>query len=482
MNYLTRPVFEFAIDWSDPVSKAFAFDLRQVRLGYNAPVNTTLQSHVGQGFNVSVQLRDAAAIAEFDAFTDALTGRLVGCWFPAAFEGMQIKNVVSTTVFDIADQGLRNTLLDHPDQYLFFLKAGQTSVPAKIVSVVLNGAVERVTVDAAVAFLDVRTVVRRLHYVRLADDVERARFIAEGWQQREVRVLELPTEYAAFETGEKKIYLYKFWCPDPVGVAWHYTSFAAPVFSNDVLHTPHGIEHQQRRNGVTGDDSLTIEAAWDANHPFALWFPIPISAPMFARVQETTVADPDTVTTIFSGRVGPPKDKGESLAAKCETFGALLKRKVTRMMISPRCNHQLFDVNCRVTMGFYKTSAVITANHSGEYPPTLVVTLDADTAPRQAADFFAQGWIESRGGVEFEIRTVLASSYDAGDLTLTLNLALQHAEVGDRISLTPGCDGEGETCLAKFNNFDNFGGFRAVPNKNLSLKSVDQEQNVGNKK
>jgi uncharacterized phage protein (TIGR02218 family) len=312
--------------------------------------------------------------------------------------------------------------------------------------------------------------------------MERARFVAEGWQQREVRVIELPAEYAAFETGEKKIYLYKFWCPDPVGVEWHYTSFAAPVYSNNALHQPYGIEHQQRRNGVMGDDSLTIEAAWSANHPFALWFPVPISAPMFARVQETTFADPDTVTTIFTGRVGPPKDKGESLIAKCETFGALLKRKVTRMMISPRCNHQLFDANCRVTMGFYKTSAVITANNSGEYPPTIVVTLDADTAQRQATDFFAQGWIENRGGVEFEIRTVLASSYDAGALTLTLNLGLQHAEVGDRISLTPGCDGLATSCVAKFNNFVNFGGFPAVPNKNLALKSVDQDQNVGNKK
>src|SRR5262245_61302335 len=125
MNYLGRPVFEFAIDWSDPVNKVFDYDLRAVAAGFGVPTFNPLQSHTVQGFEVTLQLASHDAINQYDAFIDALSGRLIGFWLPAPFMAGEIVNVVDTTHFDIRDRKLASTWNEHPDVYLFFLKDGQ---------------------------------------------------------------------------------------------------------------------------------------------------------------------------------------------------------------------------------------------------------------------------------------------------------------------------------------------------------------------
>jgi hypothetical protein len=48
--------------------------------------------------------------------------------------------------------------------------------------------------------------------------------------------------------------------------------------------------------------------------------------------------------------------------------------------------------------------------------------------------------------------------------------------------VTAGCDGLSTTCQNKFNNFNRFGGFLAVPERNPSLDSfINQNVNQGKK-
>ena len=491
MTYLSRPVFEFPIDWGNAVNGSFDFDQKAVALGFGAEVNTTLQSDVATGWTANVWLSTEAEIVAYDTFTTALSGRLVGFWFPAPLKEMIVRpsgtitQAETNTQFEIVGQNLAATWGEHPDIHLYFTQDGEAPVAAVIWAVTdLGSGVERVQVHGPVTFLSANTIIRRLHYVRLADDLEKARFEAEGWQVRELRVIELPTEYSAVETGAKKIFLYDFWCAQPIDHHWYFTSFAAPVYSGGHLHTAGAITHGTRRNGVAGDDTLDLSTAWSADHPLALFFPVPLSVPMNIRVSETTYGDPDTVTVLFTGRVGAPVDNGAQLKVKCETFGGLLRRKVPVAMIKPSCNNQLMDRNCRVAEYLHKTTAVIQELHLDEYPPTIVVKLDSNTVVRRATNYWAQGWIESRSGLNFEIRTILASTYTSfkTETTLTLNLPLLHAAVGQRLLLTPGCDGLAATCRIKFGNFINWSGFEFVPVQNPSLKSVDQDQSVGNKK
>jgi hypothetical protein len=78
----------------------------------------------------------------------------------------------------------------------------------------------------------------RLRYVRLASDIEKGRFIVENRMAREIRVMELPEEYAAIETNRAPVWLYTFWIETPGGnTYWRYTSYADNLTSNGNVFT-----------------------------------------------------------------------------------------------------------------------------------------------------------------------------------------------------------------------------------------------------
>jgi len=303
MNFLNRPVFQFEIDWADQVNKAFSFDLAELLIGFGAEVFAPLQQAVAQGFQVTLDLRTPVEIKAFEDFTGALKGMLSGFWFPAPWEGMLLAGGVSSTQFDIIDQGLTNTWQDHPDVYLYFEANGVTSQAAKITAVsAIGGGKERVTIQTALAdwatLFASTALVRRLHYVRLAEDVERGSYQAEGWLRRECRVIELPTEYANQETGQTPIILYHSWCEPPMDTHWYYTSFAADVIYLNKIYKAFSISHGPIKQGVKAQaETLDIDAAYDANHPFALFVPLPFPRRLNVQVMEITLTELTGSTT-----------------------------------------------------------------------------------------------------------------------------------------------------------------------------------------
>jgi uncharacterized phage protein (TIGR02218 family) len=496
MDYLTRPVFEFAIDWADPVNKAFSFDLRETPIGFGAEVFQSLQQYVVQGYQIVVDLNTdwatgSSQIQEFDDFTAALTGRLKGFWLPAPFEGMEITaGIAGQPQFDIKRQRLAETWRDNPDVHLWFERDAYSSQPAKIINVVdLGTGFERVTIGAVLTdndqMLSPGSRVKRLHYVRLAEDVESGRFEAEGWQRRSVRVVELPQEYALAETGELPVYLYHFWLNAPMDVHWYYTSFAANVISgnNEYLAKP-GINHGAHRRSVRIEaETIDIEWVWADDHALALFVPLPFPRPMNVEVLEADYAIPDTTKKIFVGQVRAVPDRGDQLVAQCDSFGVILKRKMPRMYIQKECNFQVYEPRtCKAVQAFFEEPATIISSNALVYPPTVTIRLKFPEAAHVVADYFAQGWIETGQQKRYELRSVIGSTGSVDVVTLTLNAPLRHATAGQSLVAVPGCDGQAATCDTKFDNFINFGGFPAVPDKNLSLKAVENRVSAGDKK
>lgn len=489
MLYLDRPVFEFPINWADALNKAFVYDLNELSLGYGAEIFTSLQLHTTQGFQFSLDLTTEGQLDAFDDFFSALTGRLVGFWLPSPFEAMQVVAGISSTQFTIQDQKLVDSWQDHSSIYLFFVREGFVSKGAKITAVVaLGGGLERVTIDTALAdwanLFTPAAGVFKLHYVRLSSDVEQGKFVAEGWMKRSVRVIELPTEYTTIETGEKKIFLFHFWCAAPMDYHWRYTNFAADVVSGNKLFSKLAIECGGLKRGMKADsEGVQITTAYDANCPFALFLPIPFSRPMNVEVFETTFGDPDTTAALFTGRVRVVEDRGESLQGNCDSWAAILNRKTPRMLYQKECNNYLFDpATCRALRAHFETTGLFHTVASTS--STVVLTLDFPTDKRKVANYFAQGFLETGAGINFEVRTILSSSWNAGTsrLTITINAPLYHAAAAAPLQLIPGCDGSVTTCREKFNNFGNFGGFVDIPVDNLSLKAVEAKVSQGDKK
>ncbi len=496
MSFLTRPVFEFEINWKNPVSKSFAFDLDELAIGFGAEVFTSLQTHVAQGYKFAVELQTPAQIDAFDAFTAALRGRLAGFWLPVPFAAVKWKAAVDATHFDIEDQNLRDTWQDHPDIYLLIGRTSYTSPQyqiAKITNVATAGAgAERITLDTALdPQPNARTPIARLHYVRLVDDTEEGQFVKEGFMTRSLKVVELPLEYTAYETGELPIYLYHFFTNAPATYHWRYTSFAADVASGNELFSKFAINHGSlAESAKLENQSLKITAVKDANHPFSLFFPIPFSRRLNVEVIEVSYADLETQTRRFTGTVRNVAEEGSKLTATCDSWANVLSRKVPLMLIQPTCNYNIYDLpTCKLPRAQKETTAQITAIDNAANPPTVTARLlfasSAHLAEWTAENWFAAGWLETGSALNFEVRTILSSALVDGEtdiIQLTLNTFLVHAAVGNFIQLLPGCDGTAETCKTKFNNFVNFGGFVAVPTRNLALKGVNVSVAQGGKK
>ena len=227
MTYLSRPVFTYPFNWAEALQKSFSFDLREMQIGFGPEVYAAKQLHVVRGFEFGTLATCLGDIAWLEDFFNQLYGPLTGFWLPTDQSEMTIKAVVDSTHFDITAQDLVDTWSDGPAIYLWFTKLGVAPQAAKITAVAtIDATTERVTIDAAVE-IDATCKVSRLLYVRLAGDEEQAEFIAEQFQRRTIRLVELPLEYVSWETGERPVFLYHFYVKFPTTTDhWYYTSFA----------------------------------------------------------------------------------------------------------------------------------------------------------------------------------------------------------------------------------------------------------------
>lgn len=492
MNYLARSVFLFAADWVQPVARPVSFNLRPQDIGYGETFFTPTANWTVNSWKFSLTLETPQNIADVDAFFDALVGRLQGFWLPIPFNAAEISAGTSTTVFKIKLQNFSDYWNARPDKHLFFTFADGTQAAAQIQGVVNNGdGTETVTLTGALPQIpNAQSTVQKLHYVRLADDNESGSFVGEGiMAPREISVVELPEEYAAAETGQKPIFLFHFYTKAPMNVEWFYTSFAAPVVSAGKIYKNYPIDFENCAQSSDGSaDDLKITAKADATHPFSLFMPTPFSGTLYVDVMVCDYTTPDNQTKLFAGgRVTVVEDQATKYQATCESRLGLLKRRLPRFTKSRTCNNILFDQNtCRVDRAIYETTGVI-VSIDNDLPPTVTCTflIPALTEKFQADNYFQNGLLESDIGLNYEARSILASSYDAGtgQLTLTLNLPLLKAQAGGHIQIVAGCNHlyDDPNGCPKFANQQNFSGFLAIPDRNPVLKSLNQTSAGGKK-
>lgn len=498
MTYLTRPVFTFPIHWGDPVSQAFTLDLREVSVGFGAEVFTSLQQFVVSGFTATLQPLDAAALQSYEEFYDDRVGSLKGFWLPAPFEAFQIVAVTSASVFDIAEIGLTDTWNTGAEIHLQFTDAAGTRC-GKVAAVVnLGDGRERVTLAAALSAAPASTTTaQRLHYVMLATAAESGSFIAEGLFVPVLKFLELPHEYAVAETGEQPVYLYRFWTERPMGGVWGFTSFAADVVSNGQRFKAWPLTHTDLVDSLDPSRNVTrlvmaVDAAHPlASHPFNLYFPLPPSKPLNVQILEAALATPDVVTVRFTGQVRTVDDSGDRFTARCDSWGDILRRKTPRMMIQSDCNYTVFDTDlppgakcCGLERQRFETTLKVTAIGELSVTASLFFPASSQADKWKTKDWFARGFIEYGAGVNYQARNIVSSTWNAGTsrLTLQLNAAPGGLAVGALVQVVPGCDGSAVTCRTKFNNFENFGGFVAIPQRNPALQAIDLSSSQGGKK
>ena len=127
-----------------------------------------------------------------------------------------------------------------------------------------------------------------------------------------------------------------------------------------------------------------------------------------------------------------------------------LSRSAPRIVFSSTCNHILYDSRCKVNSTLFRFQGTVSLVNGNQI---TVPGLNAN------GDGWATGGYCTLSGADF--RTINDHTGDV--ITLLQPFPSGTPTIGQAIEIFAGCDRSLETCVSKFSNEANFGGFRFVP-------------------
>lgn len=233
---------------------------------------------------------------------------------------------------------------------------------------------------------------------------------------------------------------------------WTYTTADTKITFNGEEYIPSTMRRgdlpiNEEKNTSTLDLFLdpTIELVTDF---IAGATPTPTGLILMRRHRDEASATEQAV--LFVGQVGLVEFSEGEVHFTCVPIQQSVQRRVPRWLYQTQCNHMLYDVNCGINPALYTFAGHITA----------ISGLDV-TVPEAAGklDGYYNGGFFKDGDTFIFIQTHVGTILHV--LALTVKVL-----VGDNITTTAGCDRSRATCIAKFNNLENFMGFPYIPDKN----------------
>lgn len=180
----------------------------------------------------------------------------------------------------------------------------------------------------------------------------------------------------------------------------------------------------------------------------------------FAPEEITTITirrghygDPASEFIVYwKGRVLSASVSGNEIDLNCESIFTSISRPGLRARFEYSCRHTLYAKGCNINREAYKlTGSVLSISGSLQ-----VSVAGAGSSP---SGYFTGGILLAPDGSS---RFITAHSGDVVTITRPI-----HSLVGGQsVNLYPGCDHLRGTCLNKYNNLNNFGGFPFIPGRN----------------
>ncbi|HLX68855.1 MAG TPA: phage BR0599 family protein [Verrucomicrobiae bacterium] len=300
---------------------------------------------------------------------------------------------------------------------------------------------------------------------------------------------------------------------------YYYTSFESDIQWNGQtwLHAPFDCGDITQTLNLQ-DDNVTITSYLFPGNPLIADLTKQAEAPLtvtiyFANFDGGLIRG---AQTMFTGDASAPSRDGNKIKMKCKMGPALLGSQLPIFLRGVQCSHlrgsnasglNLISAGCTgpdniMLRANWKATGLVAGPLSAGFPYTLslsnLVGTGANVASALAgntvfANWFANGFVEWGAGANIQRRMIVGSTVPAGSaLSLTLHRYFNGVpNIGDSVSLYPGCDGLYTTCKAfdsannptgKFNNYQNFGGQPFTPVSNPSMAGLKQLGVQGTKK
>lgn len=185
--------------------------------------------------------------------------------------------------------------------------------------------------------------------------------------------------------------------------------------------------------------------------PKAVWIRI-------YRYHSTDGSNPEVVI-YWQGRVRGVTWERNVANVSCQLIDTAFNRNGLRAFYTPNCRHMLYDTRtCKVNPLLFSHDATIssitgfklTSPQFGAFPDTSPVPLG----------WWVAGFVENQTTGDLRYITQHGGS---GNTEITLSHPFELLDPGDVVRVYAGCNRKYDTCINKFNNVVNFGGWPFIP-------------------
>jgi uncharacterized phage protein (TIGR02218 family) len=179
--------------------------------------------------------------------------------------------------------------------------------------------------------------------------------------------------------------------------------------------------------------------------------------PIQITVYQAVLDDLTQYIVLFRGGIVGVQMKNKAISAICHSRNILLTRKIPNVVYQSFCNHTLFRGGCKLHPEDWVTHSKVVSD-SG-----LIVVTESIAGIQN--NFFQLGEI-----VYGDSRRLITNQTGT---TFTIHVPFAtRIPSGADITIYPGCDGNPDTCIDKFDNWKNFLGMPLIPSTNPVLWGI----------
>lgn len=231
---------------------------------------------------------------------------------------------------------------------------------------------------------------------------------------------------------------------------WRYCSCATEVEYLTNIYTPSSIVRDNIKQ-TTDTFKEAINLVFPKSNAFASqYLTYPPDSVTTLTIYRGHLTDADSQFIVYwKGRVIGAKTTGSEIILQCESVFTSIRRIGLRARFEYNCRHALYSVGCGASKELFKVSG------------SIVSVIDSLNIAVAEAASLPDGYYNA-GIVSFEDGTQRFITNHVGS-TLTIARPYSGLVGGSAVDLYPGCNHTKETCLNKFNNLNNFGGFPWIP-------------------
>jgi hypothetical protein len=317
---------------------------------------------------------------------------------------------------------------------------------------------------------------------RFASESVELQFETDSVARVVIQVVQVPWEIVGVggETPPQppRVYYYKLTHRVPTPQIWRFTNWPrALTRAGDGDYVPSSFKHQEISEGIDFyAEEVTIDSFVFDGNPLNLLVPFQLEGPLDLEIWEgeTDPIDPDAATLRWTGEIKRAQQVGRRITAIATFLGGLPSLELPPFRICTTCNTNLFEPACGLLAADYEQAGTLTAK--------VGMVLTITTAAANAADYFANGWIEMGAGATFERRNIIASSPVAGGQQLVIDWPLRQAAAAQAVRFWPGCSLTKANCQLFAGNWKTrFLAYPNLPQVNLSLPSFSMPGSGGKK-